>query len=184
MTVTASVAFRNIQRDGPRSVACPVCSRPLALGVLHRVRYVAQQDEDSGGPAQLAPAQFPINGRAFPIRRGLCGPRGEDHPLSGCCPCRKSSRPFGDAGQPPRTVQMEYMKLVAKLGSELELLVWAKERDLASVAGEELARVILQARRGHIRAKAPDMTGSTAGCLWPGMTLSRDCPDQTDSPTM
>ena len=40
--------------------------------------------------------------RAFPIRRGLCGPRGEDHPLSGCCPCRKSSRPFGDEGQSPR----------------------------------------------------------------------------------
>ena len=68
-----------------------------------------------------------------------------------------------------------------RLARLVQLVVWAKERDLASVAGEELARVILQARRGHIRARGPDMTGSTAGCLWPGMTLSRDCPDQTDS---
>ncbi len=48
---------------------------------------------------------------------------------------------------------MEYMRLVAELGSELELLVWAEDRDLASVAGEKLARTILQARRGQIRVE-------------------------------
>ena len=42
---------------------------------------------------------------------------------------------------------------MAELGSELELLVWAEERDLTSVAGEELARTILQARRGRIRVE-------------------------------
>ena len=45
------------------------------------------------------------------------------------------------------------MKLVTELGSELELLAGAGERDLATVAGEELAGAILQARRGHIRVE-------------------------------
>ncbi len=138
---------------GRRSVACPVCSRPLTLGVLHRVRYVAQQDEDSGGPAQLAPAQFPIKWEGIPDSEGFVRSPGGRPPFVRLLPLQEIIAALWGRGPATKTVQMEYMKLVAKLGSELELLVWAKERDLASVAGEELARVILQARRGHIRVE-------------------------------
>ena len=58
-----------------------------------------------------------------------------------------------ERGPATKAVQMEYIRLVAELGSESELLVWAEERDLASVAGEELAQAVLQVRRGHIRVE-------------------------------
>ena len=107
---------------GRRSVACPVCSRPLALGVLHRVRYVAQQDEDSGGPAQLAPAQFPIKWEGIPDSEGFVRSPGGRPPFVRLLPLQEIIAALWGRGPATKTVQMEYMKLVAKLGSELELL--------------------------------------------------------------
>lgn len=129
-----------------RGVACPVCDRPLTLGVLNRVGYVAQQAEDPSVPAQL-----PKKWGGVPDSEGFVrSPEGRS-PFIRLLPLQEIIAVLWRRGPATKAVQKEYMRLVAQLGNELELLVWAKERDLASVAGEELARAIFKARLGHIR---------------------------------
>lgn len=131
-----------------RGVACPVCSRPLTLGVLNRVGYVTQQEEDPSAPAQLGTEREDVTDSQGFVR----SPEGRP-PFIRLLPLQEIIAVLWGRGPATKAVQMEYMKLVAELGSELELLVWAEEKDLASVAGEQLARTILQARRGHIRVE-------------------------------
>ncbi len=133
---------------GRRGVACPVCNRPLTLGVLHRVRYVTQPAGDSDAVAQLA-----ADWEDVPDSEGFVrSPEGRP-PFIRLLPLQEIIAALWGRGPATKAVQLEYMRLVAEVGSELELLIWTEERDLASVAGEELARAILQARRGHIRVE-------------------------------
>ena len=148
---------------GRRGIACPICNRPLTLGVLHRVGYVTEQEEGPSGPAQLAPTQVTptqvaptqvaLEGEDVPDSEGFVrSPEGRP-PFIRLLPLQEIMAALWGRGPATQTVQKEYMRLVAELGSELELLVWADEKDLASVAGEELARAILQVRRGHIKVE-------------------------------
>ena len=137
---------------GRRGVVCSVCDRPLTLGVLNRIRHVTQQEEDSGGPAQLVP-RLATEGEGVPDPEGFVrSPEGRP-PFIRLLPLQEIIAALWERGPATKSVQMEYMRLVAELGSELDLLVWAKERALVSVAGEKLGRAILQARRGHIRVE-------------------------------
>jgi len=151
-------------------VACPVCDKPLTLGVLHRVRYLTQQKEGPCAPTQLGRAQPGAEGEAVPDsggfvrspapeREAVPDPGGFVRSLDGrppfirLLPLQEIIAALWGRGVATKAVQKEYMSLVAELGSELELLIWAGERDLVSVAGEELARAILQARHGHVRVE-------------------------------
>ena len=131
-----------------RGIACPVCDRPLTLGVLHRVRYISQQEEDPSAPAQFEPEWQGVPDSEEFVR----SPEGRP-PFVRLVPLQEIIAALWDRGPATKAVQMEYMRLVAELGSELELLARAEERDLAAVAGEELAMAILQVRRGHIRVE-------------------------------
>ena len=140
------VVSQHPSKTDRRGVACPVCDRPLTLGVLNRVGYVAQQAEDPSVPAQL-----PKKWGGVPDSEGFVrSPEGRS-PFIRLLPLQEIIAVLWRRGPATKAVQKEYMRLVAQLGNELELLVWAKERDLASVAGEELARAIFKARLGHIR---------------------------------
>ena len=130
---------------GRRGMACPVCNRPLTLGVLHRVGYVTQQEEDPNAPAQPSTERGGVPDSEGFVR----SPEGRP-PFMRLLPLQEIIAAFWGRGPATKAAQMEYGRLVAELGSELELLVWAKEKDLASVAGEGLTRAILQSRLGHI----------------------------------
>jgi PHP family Zn ribbon phosphoesterase len=58
-------------------------------------------------------------------------------------------------GQSPNTkrVQSEYRRITDELGSELHVLIKAKAADLEKVAGEGLARAILQVRTEDIHVE-------------------------------
>ncbi len=61
-------------------------------------------------------------------------------------------------GPNTKGVQQEYRRIVTELDSELNVLIRAEAADLVPVAGERLARAILQARRGDIQI-APGYDG-------------------------
>ena len=54
-------------------------------------------------------------------------------------------------GPNTKGVQREYRRIVAELDSELNVLIRVRAADLVPVAGERLARAILQTRRGDIQ---------------------------------
>ena len=102
---------------GRRGVACPVCNKPLTLGVLHRVSYVAQQKEDPGAPAQLAPAQLATERECVPDSEGFVrSPEGRP-PFIRLLPLQEIIAALWGRGPATKAVQTEYMRLVAELGS-------------------------------------------------------------------
>jgi uncharacterized protein (TIGR00375 family) len=101
---------------------CPVCKRPLTIGVLHRVDDLA----DSAEPIIPKGAKFLY---AIPLKE-LIG-----H-LEGVGPSSKR-------------VQERYDKIIAQM-PELKYLLEAPEKDLARIGGEDLAQSVLAMRAGNV----------------------------------
>jgi uncharacterized protein (TIGR00375 family) len=120
-------------RQGTR---CPVCGRPLTLGVLHRTKALSETDV------------------AFER-----GPDGFVRSLQGRPPYIRLV-PLQEViaavlGQSPNTkrVQGEYRRITDELGSELQVLINTQPADLERVAGEGLARAILRVRTEDIHVE-------------------------------
>ena len=136
-----------------RGVVCPVCNKPLTLGVLNRIGRVSQQERDSDGPGPIAPVQVANEGLLHPDLDGFVrSPEGRP-PFIRLLPLQEIIAGLWERGTATKAVQSEYLRLIAALGSELDVLTRTEERDLASVAGEELGQPILRARRGQIRVE-------------------------------
>ncbi len=130
----------DLQRNGP---LCPVCGRPLTLGVLHRVTELAGNATeadllpDADGLVRMG-AHLPPFARLIPLQEIIAAVRG--------------------VGVNTRTVKREYTMITDQMGSELNALLWATPDDLVAVAGEPVARAILQSRLGKVRI-APGYDG-------------------------
>ena len=120
------------------STNCPVCGRPLTLGVLHRVNSLSDEslvaaagkpEADSDGLIH-SPDRRPPFMRLVPLAELLAETLG--------------------VGRRSRSVERVHRKLCDELGSEIEVLSRAAEQDLLKVAGAEVAQAILQARRGQV----------------------------------
>ena len=123
-----SMSPEETARNGDR---CPVCHRPLTLGVLHRVDKLSQGErEESRGPDGFVHGQQrrPRFIRLVPLVDIIAETLGR--------------------GPSTKAVQREYFRIVKELGSELQVLAWAGEDDLVKASGERLARGILKARTG------------------------------------
>ena len=126
------------ETSAENSVACPVCARPLTLGVLHRVNslasdsLVAASGEPAAGPDGLirSPDHRPPFMRLVPLEELLAGALG--------------------VGRRSRTVERIHRRLCEELGSEMQVLARATESDLLNVAGEEVVQAIMNARRGQV----------------------------------
>jgi uncharacterized protein (TIGR00375 family) len=103
---------------------CPVCGKPLTVGVAHRVDALADRDEG------YVPA------RAIPARHIL--------PLEELI--------AAVVGQKPNTkkVSAMYDHLLTQYGSELGILLDRSEEDLAVYVPERLRKAILHMRRGEV----------------------------------
>ncbi len=129
--------------------ACPVCGRPLTLGVLHRSLNLQAQSGD-----------------VRPAREQLCPSTGTDS--------LPANSVLSDAGRPPfvrmvplvdiissvtgrgpntKGVQRAYADLVRATGSELHSLLWAAESELTRACGETLAAAIVRVRNGDIQVE-------------------------------
>ncbi|MEM0231111.1 MAG: endonuclease Q family protein [Candidatus Woesearchaeota archaeon] len=103
---------------------CPVCGRPLTIGVMHRVEELADR-----------PPGFVPEG-AVPFRRII--------PLA-----ELISAVLG-GGLSSRAVTNTYYSIIKEFGSELEVLLNAEEDKLKRICGRELAEVIMQNRAGKL----------------------------------
>ena len=117
---------------------CPVCRRPLTLGVLHRVQSLsAGTPPDDCGQAQHTANGFVDHGQGRP-------------PFIRLLPLVEIIAETLGQGPSTRRVEAEYRRLTKELGSELKVLMQAPAGELERVAGERLAQGVLRARMGDV----------------------------------
>lgn len=117
---------------------CPVCGRPLTLGVLHRVRSLS--------PAPAAGEDREPTTEA----NGFIRPADDRPPFLRLVPLEEILAETLGVGRRSKTVGNAYQKLCAELGSELAALAWADEDAIRQAAGEQVARAILRCRTGLV----------------------------------
>ncbi len=104
---------------------CPICKRPLTIGVLHRVEELADRAEDFR-PEGAVPFR-----NLIPLSELIAG-------VTGGLPASKK-------------VWEEYNSLIKTFKSELNVLLEAGEEELRKAAPEKIADVILRNRTQRIR---------------------------------
>ena len=118
---------------------CPVCGRPLTLGVLHRISALSDR---------------PGAGRLTPAADGFIRYDGDTDaarpPYARLVPLAEIISAVRGVGVNSRAVQREYAAATDALGSELNALLRAAPSDLAGVVSDDLAAAILRARAGQI----------------------------------
>lgn len=114
---------------------CPVCGRPLTLGVLHRVSRLAER---------------PVENDLKPDSRGLIDSDDPHPPFARLIPLQEVIASVLGVGVNTRRVMREYDAVVDQVGSELSALLYASENDLLPVAGETLTEAIMRARTGEV----------------------------------
>ena len=104
---------------------CPVCKRPMTIGVLYRVEELA--DRPSGTkPANAVPFKSLVT----------------------------LDKIIGDAlgvGEKSKAVQREYESLIQKFGNELAVLLDVRESDLKSATDSRISEGILKVREGKVK---------------------------------
>lgn len=106
---------------------CPVCRRPLTIGVLHRVEELADRPEGF----------VPENAKPF-------------HSL---IPLSEIIAFVVGTSVSSGKVWEEYNKLVNAFGSELNVLMEADEERMGKTVKEKIAEMIIKARTGKIKIK-------------------------------
>ncbi len=104
---------------------CPVCGKPLTLGVLHRVLELSDTSEK---PENAKPFY-----KILPLTEIIAR-------VSGASPNSKS-------------VLKKYERVVKALGSEVNILLNAEEKEIAKVLGEEVAGLIGKMRRNELKIR-------------------------------
>ena len=106
---------------------CPVCGKPVTIGVMHRVEELADR------PAGIRPPHAAPFHSLIPLPEVL----GEVYGV----------------GEGSKQVQAEYAKLLARLGPELTILRDSPLEEIAAAGGERLAEGIGRMRRGEVVAQ-------------------------------
>jgi len=104
---------------------CPVCKRPLTIGVLHRVNDLADRDKN-----------FVLNNKP-PFRHLL--------PLS------EIISTLVGANLATKKVWSIYWELIKKFGNEYNILLEAAKDDLIKVVNQDLAEAIINNREGKVK---------------------------------
>lgn len=129
--------------EAANGVNCPVCGRPLTLGVLHRVSRLASR---------------PIDDHLKPDADGLIDSGGLHPPFARLIPLQEVIAGVRGVGVNSRRVMREYDAVVHHVGSELAALLYASDSDLRLLAGETLTQAIMRARAGEVTV-APGYDG-------------------------
>lgn len=103
---------------------CPVCGRPLTIGVLNRVQSLADRS---------AVEQVERSTHLIPLRQIISDVLA--------------------VGEGSQKVQQAYRHIIDEGGSELTILLEMPETKLASLAGEAIARAIIRMRQGQVEIK-------------------------------
>jgi uncharacterized protein (TIGR00375 family) len=106
---------------------CPVCGTKITVGVMHRVDDLADREEGYM-PQRAIPAKHLI-----PLEEILADAL--------------------EAGRATKTVEKEYERLTAELGSELEILLDIGEEELRKVCPPPVCQAILKVRREEVKVE-------------------------------
>jgi len=108
---------------------CPVCRRPLTIGVLHRVEELADPDRQAGFMPKDAKPFYSL----LPLSEIIAAVIGTNVASA--------------------KVWEEYNKLLNVFGSELNVLLDSSEGHLKKIAKEKIADMIIKVRKGKIKIR-------------------------------
>ncbi|MFC1568536.1 endonuclease Q family protein [Candidatus Margulisiibacteriota bacterium] len=111
---------------------CPVCSRPVTVGVMNRVDKLADR-KDGYRPEKSIPFR-----NLIPLQEIIAGARGK--------------------GVNTKGVQTEYMAAVQRFGSEFKILLDVPEKELRQGLDPKTAEGIIRVRQGEVNI-APGFDG-------------------------
>lgn len=103
---------------------CPVCGRPVTVGVMHRVVELSDRPDGYKPP--------------------------EAHPFWHTIPLQEIIAEARSVGVETETVKREYLNTVSRFGSEFNVLLWADEHELLNKLEPRLAQGILNVRHGFV----------------------------------
>lgn len=103
---------------------CPVCSKNITVGVMHRIELLADREE------------------GFIPQDGI--------PFKNLIPLEEIIAEALGIGRDTAGVKNEYLKLCAQFGNEFEILLNTPIEDIRNVAKERIAQGIERMRRGDI----------------------------------
>ncbi len=135
-------------RWSPKEVAqkgtiCPVCGRPITIGVLNRVEKLAGRSEESLEIYKKPLGNLTIKAtysRAFPNRA----------PYLSLVPLMEIIAESFGVNSYSIKVKTEYDRIVGLLGGEFNILVKTPQEKIAAVAGEKIAEGVEKVRAGDI----------------------------------
>ncbi|MBU2577446.1 endonuclease Q family protein, partial [Patescibacteria group bacterium] len=136
-----------------KGTTCPVCGKPLTIGVMHRVLQLSgeiekpQYFEDDFGLRWIKDQGRPPYISLVPLLEIISEAKGY--------------------GKLSKKVLFEYQNLIEKLGSELTILMKIRTEEIARLAGEKIAEGIKKVRKGDIHIK-PGFDGEYGKVkVWP-----------------
>ena len=127
------------ETEAQQDSRCPVCGRPMTLGVLHRVRSLSPRT-DMGEDGASQPS-------------GVGGSDSQGHwraPFLRLVPLEELLAESLQVGRRSKKVRTVYNQLCAELGSEIEVLARSDADDIRALAGERVAQAVMRARAGDV----------------------------------
>ncbi len=117
---------------------CPVCGKPLTVGVMHRVKTLSR-------PEKITPEIKFTNGL-----RLFYHPQNQHHPYITLVPLQEIIAEAEGVSKQSKRVQEKYLLAIDRLGGEFNILLKTPLEKIAQVLGERITDGIDKNRRGEI----------------------------------
>jgi len=128
---------RSPKETGQKGTLCPVCGKPLTLGVLYRVKQLACEE--------IAPLQKKIGDVAFQF-----DPRGNRPPYVTLVPLSEIIAEVEGVTTTTKKVQQIYQEMISRLGSEFYILLESPLEKIKSLFGQRVGEGIEKVRKRQI----------------------------------
>jgi uncharacterized protein (TIGR00375 family) len=127
------------EETAKKGTTCPVCGRPLTVGVMHRVQELADRE--------VAVKKERLEGEEF---EGIVDGEKKRLPYVMLVPLQEILAESMKTSFTSLNVINEYKKMTKILGSEYKVLLQTKPEDITRVSGERTAEGIMKVRAGEI----------------------------------